>query len=393
MATKKSPLDRGLYSRETAAGETVHDVRLRIKGKLKIVGSGFPTKTAARNHRDRVRTEIRDGVYSPETFRRRRESSVTVSQVVALVAADYRRNARKSLRDLLNLQSFWQEQAGETPVLTVTGNMLTAWADQWLATGTSAARVNRRMSALLRGFRLARDADPPLVKQIPKWHALKEAAPRSGFVELDVYEQLRAAFPRYIQIPLCIGFWTGMRFGEICAISWPQVTFDHAEQKVHIRLSGSLTKNGRPRQVIMPGELYHTLAAWQEESKRDYPLCRWVCHRRGRRISGIRKMWQSVCVQLGLGTGEWMKKQGGYRRYQGLLVHDLRRSGIRNLIRSGVDRDTAKAISGHRTDDVFSRYNIVNEDDLAQAGTKVVAFLDKKMSEKVSQKVSHVVSA
>ena len=39
-------------------------------------------------------------------------------------------------------------------------------------------------------------------------------------------------------------------------------------------------------------------------------------------------------------------------------LHDMRRSAVRNAIRRGVDRDTVKKMSGHLTDDVFSRYNI-----------------------------------
>jgi hypothetical protein len=51
----------------------------------------------------------------------------------------------------------------------------------------------------------------------------------------------------------------------------------------------------------------------------------------------------------------------------------MRRSAIRNAIRRGVDRDTVKKMSGHLTDDVFSRYNIVVVDDLRDAARKIEA--------------------
>ena len=55
----------------------------------------------------------------------------------------------------------------------------------------------------------------------------------------------------------------------------------------------------------------------------------------------------------------------------GLLFHDLRRSGVRNLIRVGVQQKVAMSISGHKTASVFQRYNIVDERDIMEAGRKL----------------------
>jgi len=55
------------------------------------------------------------------------------------------------------------------------------------------------------------------------------------------------------------------------------------------------------------------------------------------------------------------------------LLHDMRRSAVRNAIRRGVDPDTVKKMSGHLTDAVFSRYNIQAVDDLEDAAQKIEA--------------------
>jgi len=47
---------------------------------------------------------------------------------------------------------------------------------------------------------------------------------------------------------------------------------------------------------------------------------------------------------------------------------------VRNLINAGVDRDVARAISGHRTESVFSRYNITSPEQVAAALKKVAAY-------------------
>lgn len=41
------------------------------------------------------------------------------------------------------------------------------------------------------------------------------------------------------------------------------------------------------------------------------------------------------------------------------------------MIRRGVPQTTARTISGHKTDSVFSRYNIVSEADIRDAAKKI----------------------
>jgi hypothetical protein len=58
-------------------------------------------------------------------------------------------------------------------------------------------------------------------------------------------------------------------------------------------------------------------------------------------------------------------------KYVGLLFHDLRRTGARNLRRAGVAEGVIQKIGGWKTRSVFERYVIVDQRDIADAMRKL----------------------
>jgi integrase len=61
--------------------------------------------------------------------------------------------------------------------------------------------------------------------------------------------------------------------------------------------------------------------------------------------------------------------------FKGRIMHDMRRSAVRNLERAGVPRSTAKRMVGHKTDNMYERYSIVDQGMLQVGSDKLDQFL------------------
>lgn len=94
---------------------------------------------------------------------------------------------------------------------------------------------------------------------------------------------------------------------------------------------------------------------WQDHID-HYPECSFVFHDHGREMKSFYKSWRRACQDAGL---------------SGKFCHDFRRTAVRNLVRAGVPERVAMMITGHKTREVFERYNIVSEGDLAEAARRI----------------------
>jgi integrase len=284
-----------------------------------------------------------------------RAERTTYEDLVRLHLQDLQINGKETSRARYYLKHLDQSFSGLMAV-DITSERLKEHILRRQSAGAANGTINRELRGLGRMFRLATQQTPPLVLYSPNIPHLREDNVRQGFFTEDEYRRLSAALPDYLRVPLVIGYWTGMRAGEILALRWDQLDLTEGR----IRLEPGTTKNGHGRTIPLVAETLDAVREWKRHTQLRYPACPWVCHYYGRRLQKIpKRMWRRTCEQVGL---------------NGKLFHDLRRTAVRNMVRAGISERVAMEISGHRTRSVFDRYDIVSEADLVNA----VARLQKR---------------
>ncbi len=289
------------------------------------------------------------------------ERKVRMSDLFALVRLDYEKNGKDYA---------WAERVIRVRLspyfdALLASEVSTEAIDRYIvaeqAEGRSNGTINRALALLRRAFNLGKRASPPLLFKSPRIAMLKENNVRRGFLEWPEYERLLKELPDELRPVLMFAFYTGCRKSEILSLQWQQVDFIEGL----VRLNPGETKNEEPRIVPLPHELSVTLRFLREKRDAEYPDSPWVFSRHGELIKSMRGAWDAACVAAGLVDGDGKPVK---------LFHDTRRSGVRNLVRSGVPERVAMAISGHKTRSVFDRYNIVSTADIKDAARRLDSY-------------------
>jgi integrase len=261
----------------------------------------------------------------------------TIGDLCALVIDDYR---LRELRDTKAVE--WRYKAnvkkplGRLPASRFGSVQVKQYILQRQAAGASNATINRELSIVRRGFKLGYEAEPKLVSLVPVIHKLPEDNARQGYH-------------------------TGARKNELRRIQWSWVDF----QAGLIRLPGAVTKNKKPRTL----PIYGDMRRWLDRQKEPCPAdCVWVFHGAKKHpVDAHLNGWSEACERADM---------------PGLLFHDLRRSAVRNMKKAGLQDLEAMRISGHLTRNVFDRYNIIDEEDLADAGKRLEEYAAKRKQER-----------
>src|SRR5208282_1035953 len=234
--------------------------------------------------------------------------------------------------------------------------------------------IKHRLQILASAFELENAAreearfDPLVVPRFPK---LPDGEARSGFLTRGQFDTLRSHLPNDLRDFALFAYVTGWRKSAIATLEWSDV------RDGNIYLRGVRSKNSKPYFVPIMGELIHLIERRKEErsinTSSGVTLSSLVFHRGGEPVVEFRKSWATACKKADC---------------PGTLLHDLRRSAARNLIRSGVTKDVCKMVGGWKTDSMFSRYNVTAEQDLREAMQKVTDYNEAESRKVVTMEAS-----
>jgi integrase len=229
-------------------------------------------------------------------------------------------------------------------------------ARQYAVTRVSNGEINRELTVLKRMFVLAIQAGKLLQK--PHIPMLREDNVRVGFFERDEFEAVLRRLPEAVQPVATFAYLTGWRIdSEVLPLQWRHVDFAAGE----VRLDPGTTKNREGRTFPMTAELGALLDRQRgiaDNLRAAGKLCPHVFHRNGHQIRSFRAAFSAACRAAGC---------------PGRLLHDFRRTAVRNLVRAGIPERVAMQMTGHKTRSVFERYNIVSAGDLQDAARRLNA--------------------
>jgi integrase len=284
---------------------------------------------------------------------------VSVDALLDGLLAEYRTNGRRSLDRAELSRTHLLRYFGGRSAAGVTGADITFYADLRLKEKAAPATVNRELAALRRAYRLA--VRQGLLLLVPSISTLREDNVRTGFLDPDQVEAVCAALKRReVEADLVrFCYHTGWRSkSEAFTLTWAQVDWAGGL----VRLEPGTTKNREGRAFPITPALRAVLERRLEFTRRcertQGRIIPWVFHRKGQPIRSMKRSWWEACRKAGV---------------PGRVLHDLRRSAVRNLERAGVSRSVAMKMTGHKTESVYRRYAIVSESDVRGAGARLAA--------------------
>jgi len=314
-------------------------------GKRHRASTGKHYHEEAKAVRDRIAGDLASGrAVTPP-------GKLTFADLCELIRTDYRVRGRRSLPTLETTLKQLTEFFGARKPSSITWSDAQAYRVKLEGQGRKPATVNKHLAALRRMLRLA--VKDSMLAAVPPIECPDPKNARQGFVDRDDLDSVLEHLPEAYRGPVLFAYLTGWRTrSEVLSLRWSQLD----ERAGMVRLEPNTTKNSQGRTFPF-GVLPELKALIDAQRRTAQPGVPYVFPEAGGPISywRLRTAWERAC-------------EASEVRH---VLHDLRRSAVRNLERAGVARSVAMKLTGHETESVYKRYAIAAERDLSEGVEKL----------------------
>lgn len=348
----------GVYRR----GE-IYWIRYSHRGEKQRESSASTRRSDAVALLQRRLAETHNGRFAPAA------RVTTVAVILDLVVADYKAQGRRSLPRCELACKQVKEALGDTLARDLTYSDLNTYVAECRARGWQPATYWYNLAILRRAYTLARKEG--LLSTRPEFPVITVDNARQGFFERADFEKVRAELQsETAKNVVTFAYLTGWRTrSEILPVDFAAGV---------VRLDVRQSKNGTGRSFPFDAipELGAVLGRQKLAADAFHAIHgtrpRWVFFHldvapggapAGSPVRAFDKAWRSACARAGV---------------SGRILHDFRRTAVRNLVRAGVSESVAMQLCGHKTRKIFDRYSIVSERDLREGVAKLAAQAERE---------------
>jgi integrase len=322
-----------------------HGHQIRESTGIRVGDDPAAAEAKARKFLQKRLVEITAGKFTPQ------QDKLTVDDCLDAFLANYKVEGRRSIRDAAIVIKHVRRIFRGYRAIDVTAPKLRDYVNQRREEKAAAASIHRELAHLQTALRLA--ADDGRLSAVPPFPTVKVDNARQGFVEPAEFERLWAELPgELLKDYATFLYLSGWRSNEAKTLEWRDVDLEAGEIKLRIANS----KTAKPRTLPLFGELRAMIE--RRCAMRNSLFV--FCQENGRPIGDVRRSWKHAVARAGL---------------PGIKPHDLRRSCVRNLVRSGISQHVCQSWTGHATPSVFARYDITSADDLKLAAAKLDTYI------------------
>ncbi len=340
---------------------------LRGQGRIYLRGTTYWISYSKRGHEFRESAHTKDEKVAEKLLKQRlkekekptfvgpKEERLTLDDLEAKILADYKKHNRKSASNVTHCFKRVRKYFAFDSLVDITASRIDQYQESRLSEKAARATINREMACLRHGFKLL--VQDKALSEAPVIKLLEGENVRQGFINVgDFYSVIdnlfRTVHPSVKDV-LEFLYHSGWRSREVTKLEWQDVDVEGGM----VRLRRENNKTKKVRMLPLIGELQNVIERRLTERRID---CPYVFHRNGKPVKSFRKAWNKACEAVG---------------QPDLVPHDMRRSATRNFRKAGLSENEGMAMTGHLTNSIYRRYDIIDEEDMRESMEKVQRFL------------------